>query len=142
MQHDKPRGWILPDAALWSLAERLPEDSEALAKIHDLPPGTLRKRGNELLEIMQRARATAVGNAPPTLFKPDPQQLELVKRLMIHVKQEAERLNISPELLATRRDLEQLAWSGKAGGLSSGWRRDVIGNSLVSLAESGSGRSD
>ena len=50
------------------------------------------------------------------------------------VRDEAQRNDIAPELLATRRDVEQLVFSGRSGHLTEGWRREVIGERLVALA--------
>jgi hypothetical protein len=38
-------------------------------------------------------------------------------------------------LLATRRDVEQLVFSGRAEHLLSGWRREVLGERLVAMAQ-------
>jgi hypothetical protein len=43
-------------------------------------------------------------------------------------------MQIAPELLATRRDIEQLVFSGRADTIGSGWRREVIGERLIALA--------
>ena len=50
------------------------------------------------------------------------------------IRKESERLRISPELLATRRDIEQLVFTGKLGAPAEGWRREVIGQALLELA--------
>ena len=57
-----------------------------------------------------------------------------VTKLMAFVRAEAQRLGLAPELLATRRDAEQLVFSGRSDHLLSGWRREVIGERLVALA--------
>jgi hypothetical protein len=50
------------------------------------------------------------------------------------VRAQAEEMKIAPELLATRRDVEHLVFSGRAEGIGSGWRREVIGERLMALA--------
>lgn len=135
IKHDKPRGWILADDALRAIAERLPGSMEDLERIPGLPPGSIRRRGTQLLELVEQGRTAADTEAaafvPP---RPDPQQLALVSKLMSFTRTRAEKLRISAETLATRRDVERLVFSGSADHLLQGWRREVIGEQLVALA--------
>jgi ribonuclease D len=135
MQRDKPRGWILADESLRDIAERLPRSLEQLEQTRGLPPATLRKRGDELLSVVDQARARAADEADSAVFiRPDSRQLGRVTQLMGVVRARGEELKISPELLATRRAVEQLVFSGRADSLLKGWRREVVGERLVALA--------
>lgn len=135
MKHDRPRGWILPDEGLRELAERLPNSTEQLEGLRLVPAGVLRKNSDELLDVVAQAEGEARNEAPYELpGKPDPDQLARVTKLMSVVRAQAEQLKIAPELLATRRDIEQLVFSGRAQGISSGWRREAIGERLLALA--------
>ena len=44
----------------------------------------------------------------------------------------ANDLGLSPEILATRRDLEQLADGRRDVAILQGWRREVIGDRMLS----------
>lgn len=135
MERDKPRGWILSDESLRDMAERLPCSLQALEQTRGLAPATLRKRGKELLDVIAAARARASEEPESVVFqRPDPRQVSLVTKLMSFVRTRAEELKISPELLATRRTVEQLVFSGRTDALLKGWRREVIGERLVALA--------
>jgi ribonuclease D len=57
IRNDRPRRWILHDGPLLELARRMPDDVDGLARIHELPPATLRRHGSELLERIAAARA-------------------------------------------------------------------------------------
>jgi ribonuclease D len=50
----------------------------------------------------------------------------------------AEELKISPELLATRRDVEQGVFSRRMERLSSGWRKEIIGDRLIAALDGAS----
>jgi ribonuclease D len=79
-------------------------------------------------------RGRELASSEPAAFvptRPDPQQQALVTKLMNFTRTQAEGLKISPELLATRRDVEQLVFSRRADRLASGWRKDVIGDQLA-----------
>ena len=135
MKHDRPRGWILPDDALREIAERLPTTLDELGQLQTLPAGIVRKSGEDLIEIAAQARSDGDSEPPFTLpGKPEAEQLARVTKLMAFVRTQAEEMKIAPELLATRRDIEQLVFSGKTDGIGSGWRRAVIGERLMELA--------
>jgi ribonuclease D len=137
IRSDKPRGWILADDALREIAQRLPSSMQDLERIRGLPPGVIRRRGAEILSLVERGRSEASNEAAAVLPpRPEPEQLALVTKLMNFTRTQGEQLKISPELLATRRDVEQLVFSRRTEHLLSGWRREVIGERLVALAAS------
>lgn len=136
IKHDKPRGWILADDALREMAERMPGKAADLESIRTLPAGVVRRRGDELLALVTRGREQA--QSEPASFippRPEPQQVAKVTKLMNLARTTAEELKISPEILATRRDVEQLVFSRRTDRLSSGWRKDVIGDRLIAMAQ-------
>lgn len=134
MKSDKPRGWILADEALREIAERQPASLADLEQVRSLPAAVVRKRGAEILQLVEQGVLLGANEAAahfPT--RPDPQQIAKVARLMAYVRAEGERLKISPELLATRRDIETLVFSRQSPRLSTGWRHDAIGARLAAL---------
>jgi ribonuclease D len=135
IRSNRPRGWILADDALRQIAEQLPASVQELEGIRALPPAVIRRRGEELAAIVERGRAAAGSEAAAaTPVRPDSQQLAMVTKLMNFTRAQAEQLRISPETLATRRDVEQLVYSRRTGHLLEGWRRGVIGERLIELA--------
>src|SRR5690606_18282053 len=134
IKHDKPRGWILSDEALREISERMPRTLAALSRLRSLPEGLIRKRGAELLELVARGeQARAAESGVPRPRAPEPDQLALVTRLMSVVRERAQALAVSPELLATRRDVERLVFSGDCARLLQGWRREAIGERLLAI---------
>jgi ribonuclease D len=132
---DKPRGWILSDEALYALATMAPATTGELEQIRALPPATVRKRGDELLALIGAARESARDTAP-TLApqRPTPEQTRRTGQLQQRVKHVADGLGISPEVLATRRDVEGMVLgSPERSPLLRGWRREVIGLQLLEL---------
>lgn len=135
IQADKPRGWILSDEALRNISEQLPVTLDELSRTRDLPAGVLHKQGEALLELITQARQSAAGEAAAFEFRPTSQQQSQVSKLMKLVRNTAERIEVSPELLATRRDIEQLVYFNKQNALMKGWRKEVIGNVLIAAHE-------
>jgi ribonuclease D len=135
IRHDKPRGWILADDALREIAERMPSSTRDLEQVRSVPAGVVRRRGEEILSLVERGRADAVNEAaastPP---RPQPQQIALVTKLMNLARETAQHAKINAELLATRRDVEQLVFARRTEHLLSGWRREIIGEPLLAAA--------
>ena len=131
MERNRPRGWILDDAALRQMIVRVPRSQAALEAIEDVPAGVLRHCGGELLECI--AAAKVPDPAPPLDMRrrPDPARSALVKKLGAVVQAAATELSVSPEVLATRRELERLAEGAEDIAALRGWRRAAIGDKLL-----------
>lgn len=128
---DRPRGWILEDAALREIVLRVPRSLEALAQIAEIPQGVIRNCGRELLECVAGAE---IPDPPPPLEarpRPDPVRSALVRKLITLNQATAADLGLSPEVLATRRDLERLAEGYDDVPALRGWRREAIGMRLL-----------
>ena len=95
----------------------------------------IRNRGEELLALIASTRVSSDhSNAVPTPQRLTPEQTRLIGRLQQQVRDVATELGISPEVLATRRDIEALALgSRESSPLLKGWRRSVIGEQLLQL---------
>lgn len=131
IERNRPRGWILDDAALRDIVMQVPRSVEALAAISEFPAGVLKHCGAELLECI---RAAQVPHPPPpinTRTRPDPAKTALVKKLGALNQAIAAEIGLSPEVLATRRDLELLADGRRDVGVLRGWRRDVVGDRML-----------
>jgi len=130
---DKPRGWILSDEALLALATLSPTDVGQLGQVRALPPAVARKRGEELVQLIQAARSTAdEASAVVAPQRPSPAQTREVARLQQAVRDEAATLGIYAEVLATRRDVEALVLGPReSSALLRGWRHEVIGRRLL-----------
>jgi ribonuclease D len=135
---DKPRGWILADEGLFAIATRAPDSVAALEGINVLPPGLVRKHGEELLQLVQAARAGDDLPEQSMARRPSPEETARAAMLMQAVRDRATELGIGTEVLATRRDVEAVAF-GTADLVKSplmrGWRRAVIGERLLQLAK-------
>jgi len=128
---NRPRGWILDDAVLRDMVVRVPRNLEELSALPDIQPGFVKHNGAEILGLIENARMPQVLPRINPRIAPDPHKSALVKKLSTVHQAVAVELNLPPEILATRRDLEQLADGRQDGGVLSGWRREVIGERLL-----------
>jgi ribonuclease D len=130
-ESNRPRGWILDDAVLREIVLRVPRTPAALAQIPDIPAAVVKRRGAELLAAVE---AAAIPDPVPPAAgraRPDPAKAALVKKLAGIIQTVARELNLVPEVLATRRDLERLAEGARDGAVLRGWRRTQFGERLL-----------
>lgn len=131
IDRDRPRSWILDDAGLRALVQRPPQDAAALAQMPELAPGFVAHSGAEILDLVRAAQLPARLPPLPGRTRPDPDATARLRALSAVVTRTATELGLGAEILATRRDLEQVA-AGHAGAAPlRGWRRAVIGEALL-----------
>jgi len=121
---DLPRAWILPDAAIFSVAQgALPPLNDSLAA--------------SLFEALEEASSNdAYDQEPSQDARPTPEQKALIERLSKIVDARAAELNVNAEILAPRGELKALAMGRRSSALRgshalTGWRREEIGNRLL-----------
>ena len=110
----------------------LPATLEALGTLPEMQESVVRKCGEELLALVRDA---GIADPPPPLprrERPDAAFMASVKRLVDVTAMVAGELEMGPEVLATRRDLEKVAAGRRDVGPLRGWRADVLGKKLLS----------
>lgn len=131
IERNRPRGWILDDIALREIVMRVPRSVDQLSQVPELPPGVVKNCAEDILKIVSDAN---VPNPPPPVIsrpRPSPEQMALVKKLAALNQTIAQDLGLSPEVLATRRDIEQLAEGARNVAILQGWRKSVVGEPLL-----------
>jgi ribonuclease D len=131
IERNRPRGWILEDAVLREIVMRVPRSAEALASIPDLPANLIKHCGEEILECVRAAHIPEPAPLIETRQRPDPTKAALLRSLGALNQAIAGELGLSPEVLATRRDLEQLADGKRDVAVLRGWRRAVVGERML-----------
>lgn len=132
IRYDRPRRWILDDAALIELARRLPETPEDLRQMRALPPGVRERQGPALLEAIAAARAEPPEQwpTPPRRRRLSPEQAVRAARLLERIEQRAAQHGIWPGALADRGDVEAVL-CGEDSRLYHGWRAALLGRELL-----------
>ncbi len=129
-----PRGRILKDAQCLEIARVMPATLAELAGTPELHPQQVRIEGEKILALLGAARATAPGEFPPPVGEPLRRELgDRLKQLRQLVDERARELGVAGELLARKRDCEQLLRTGELPASLQGWRRDIIGEPLLAL---------
>jgi ribonuclease D len=136
---DRPAGYVLPDPALIELARRAPSDRQGLEQIRGLPPQTMHRRGDRLLEAVERGRARDAPPPPPEPPVREPADAPLIALAQALVRHRSMEEGVAVELIATQAELSALISSlrhGEGGDhirVVNGWRRELVGDELRDL---------
>jgi ribonuclease D len=131
-----PRGRVIKDPVCFEIARQMPSDLSQLGRIKDLSPGSVRRYGELLLQIVNDTRQVADTELPEPAPKPlTPAQTQLLKRMRSVGETAALAVNVAPELLLKKRDLEELIRSGTLPEALCGWREHIVGEGLLRLSE-------
>jgi ribonuclease D len=136
---DRPAGFVLPDQALMELARRAPTDRRGLEQIRGLPPQTLHRRGDRLLDAIARGGRRPPPPPPPPPPGRDPADAPLVSLAQALVRQRSMDGGVAVELIATQSELAELVAAARRGedgrGLrvTDGWRHELVGRELLEL---------
>lgn len=133
MERDRPRGWILSDDALYEIARALPQNRSQLESLRSLPQGVIDNCAADLLAAVESSAHLSSSEPVRRAVRPDPAAQARLKALAAAVRRIAEQLQLTPEVLATRRDLQQLLNGDMDVPPLQGWRREVVGETLLSL---------
>ena len=137
---DRPIPAVLSDAALIEVAKRRPSAIAQLEQIRGINEPTLRRRGRQILEAVERGRSRpsipVEGDRPsqPNAF--DAPVIALAEAL---VRARALECGLAYELIAARADLQRIVLSLRDGApmpdvrTLQGWRREVVGQELLEL---------
>jgi ribonuclease D len=154
-RQNRPAQSVLSDSALIEVAKRKPTSVDELRQIRGVQAASLRRRGGELLQAVERGRRLPPEPAPQEARRttPRPEDAALVALAEALVRARAREANLAYELLATRADLHAIVAAGATGhtpiaGASPndaageadvrtlrGWRRELVGEELLELLD-------
>jgi ribonuclease D len=131
-ERNLPRGWIIPDAAIFAIAELNPANRAALDAVRALPQPLNDSISASLLEALSLGSAMAVTDREPGQeSRPTPEQKAVIERLARLVDARAAELGVSAEILAPRGELKALAMGAREVPVLAGWRSAEIGKKLL-----------
>jgi ribonuclease D len=131
-ERDLPRGWIIPDTAIFDLAQINPTSRAALGAVRSLPQPMNNAIAQSLLEALrENSQAEVTDQEPGKDSRPTPEQRAVIERLARLVDARAAELGVSAEILAPRGELKALAMGERDLNSLSGWRLEEIGGKLL-----------
>ena len=140
-QRDVARNRLLRESTLCPLAQRQPDSLTQLSRMEDMHPRTVRQDGETILALIEQGLKVPRSQWPAPLPEPlPPDANRLLKTLRKVGQRQAERLGIAAELMLRKKVLEALVRTGYPCGPYrlpdelSGWRRGLMGEELLALA--------
>ncbi|MDT8384001.1 MAG: ribonuclease D [Gammaproteobacteria bacterium] len=132
---NRPRRWIFKDEVMVDLARRSPQQIEDMAKIRGIEERDLKRHGEALLKVIAEARATDPASWPtrPKSQRLAPEQDAVVDLLLAVLRLRGNEHDVSPALLASRKQLEALVVGDEESLLLHGWRAVLVGNELQAV---------
>lgn len=136
---DRPRSWILNDKLVMALAQAMPASVNDLHRVEGIPAGLVRRAGETLLAQIALAEAAPDAAMHKDIVVPlSRSDRDVLSRLSEHLKTLAETLQIPPEVLMPKSDLERLIRQRSEPALESprtwsGWRETTVIDPLKHL---------
>ena len=136
MNKNLPRGFIMKDEVLAEIARRLPADEKELGKLRLLKPIKNEHEQKRIIDLLNEVRNADPNSYPAPKKKPDTlPNGELIGLLTIVLKQCCREANVASRLVASRKDLDQVALGRSDIPCMQGWRFDVFGQYAEQLLE-------
>ena len=129
---DRPKGWILDNEASRQLAMAAPGQRSAHDKVLAAAKRSSRSAGPALWEMLATVKVSAADERLAVMAE-QKQDRQTLKRLQDAVAREAQRLQLPPGLLMSRRRLENLLDEGGWPESIGGWRREQLESVLLPL---------
>src|SRR5690606_38306302 len=120
---DRPRRWILKDEAIATLARALPADADSLTGLSDLPRRLAPSMAAGLCAAIKARNQTRFADELRCRDEAAPDRGR-VKEAQEAIKRHAAELGLVPEVLATRREIEQFVAAGRAARTE--WRTRLL----------------
>jgi ribonuclease D len=133
---NRPKRWLLRDEVMLDLARHQPRSKDQLQRIRGLEGGTVKRRGEALLQLIELARQLPPeqwpqeNRGPPRLSL---NQEALTDLLMCSLRLLAETNAISPTALGNRKELERLVSGERELEILRGWRKSLAGEHLLQV---------
>ncbi len=136
-QQDRPRSWILRDENLLDLARLQPKNKIELAQLRGLHEQSAARHGESILRIIAEAQ-----NHPPIPVPDTHQTVPLTEEqevvvdiLLAVIRKLSTEHCIHPSVIASRKHVEQLVLGDTSASVLHGWRRQMVGETLLSVLD-------
>lgn len=136
-QRDIPRNRVLRNQTLLEIINVWPVTMQALSRVPDLKARVIRQDGDVIIGFLKLAAQSALAKPPQPINRPLSYKWNKpLKALKAIARNKADELNMAPEILLRKKDLDALIRTEKEGEYSlppslSGWRKAVIGDALL-----------
>ncbi len=135
-QKDLPREWVLGKQVIVELANIRPKNMQQLTHVESLTSKQFDRLGNKLLtlvnDVSDEEKTTTI---EPLSVPLDVAQRKQAKTLMAALRERAEKMGVTPALLANRNAVESLVRGERNLALLQTWRKQEVGDHLLQLLD-------
>jgi len=132
---NRPRRWVLKDDVLVDISRFAPVDITGLEKIRGLENKIIQNHGDALLNAIKQGQNSPKENWPKKVEgkRLTPAQDALVDVLMAVLRARGAEHEVSPALMANRKELEGLILGQTDSPVLHGWRAELAGHDLQAV---------
>ncbi len=133
-----PRRWILKDDVLLEIARRAPANIRDLEKIRGVDGNFIKHNASDIIQRVKQALALPRDQWPQDRFRanrPTPEQEAVLDVLSAALRLIALEAGLSPQAIASRKDLAALLNGEEKAALLQGWRKQLAGIPLQELLQ-------
>lgn len=143
-QQNRPARSVVPDNIMLELGRRPPHQVKDIQRIRGVRPELLHVHGKKIIEAVERGLMVPDSECPswPSFKVPPRHEVLLADMLFVVLKVLCYDMDLAPELVATRNDLQTLVKLHRDKKLKEaklpllhGWRQDLAGSTLLSLLD-------
>ena len=127
---NRPRQWILKDEVLMDIAQRLPRDTHTLQRIRGLPDKVVKDHSEAILGMVAEALTDPDPVVPAEERTLSSAQEAIADLLSALLRMRADEAEVTPALIAGRKEIERLVQGERDLPVLTGWRRRLVGHEL------------
>ena len=131
-----PRNWVIKDNILVEISRQFPQTLNKLNKINGIEQLKIENDKKELITLINQASNLNEDQRPEvekTQRRLSVQQEAMVGLLNACLHLIASKHQLSPQAIATNKDLQKFVIDDEGCKLNEGWRRDIAGNYLTDI---------
>lgn len=134
IKKDLPRRWLVADEVLADMARMKIITLDDFSTIRGLKPEQVKRHGETWLQLIQTGLNLPPEEWPelPRRRKPDADMALVTDLLMLVVNKQARASNISPQMIATRSQVEKMLTEGRKK-LSDDWRGSLMNDVFADI---------
>ncbi len=135
-QEDRPRNWLIRDENLLDLARLMPQTLAELSQVRGLRERFLARHGESVLRVVGEARKRppeARSKMPREAARLSTEQSAIADALVALISMRGAATSLNPNVIASRKDLEQLVAGKRELPVLRGWRLDMVGRDLLAM---------
>lgn len=135
-KRDRPRRWIIGDEVLVDLARIQPSDVDGIQAIRGVNADQAKKYAQPWFDCIAAGLALPEAEWPQMKRrkKPTPENDALAELLMLVIRLEAERHDITPSAITSKKQVVDMLEEGRTS-LSEDWRGELVNDAIANVLE-------